>query len=311
MDNATAQVDNSTAQATETVQATEAAVTATATTETAAAATVTAEKTSTTTTGGWKGTIRPDLRESPFVQKFDDTPKGLEQALESYGNLEKLMGHGRVAIPKDANDVEGWSRYSKAMGIPDKAEGYGLPDANIPDSMKGMTMDKNKFAEVMHAHKVHPSAVKGIWETYQQMNIDTYKQAMDKHNADLNKTVNTLKGEWGDTYAVNVELGQMVINKFSLDQEMNDYLTTVLTQDPRGIKFLAKIGDQFAENKVGEFQMKRFSMTPDECIAEANKMRQDMEGPYMNSKNKFSDAEHDASVSRVNMLLETARRAKG
>ncbi|RTK93052.1 hypothetical protein EKI60_06460 [Candidatus Saccharibacteria bacterium] len=264
-------------------------------------------------TGAWKTTIRADLRNSPLLQKFEDTPEGLNKALESHANLEKLLGHEKVPIPKDVNDVEGWNRFSKAMGIPDKAEGYGLPDANIPADMvkAGLAFDKNKFAEIMHAHKVHPSAVKGIWNAYQQLAIESYKGAMEKHQKTLTETVNALKGEWGDAYESNIELGQMVINKFSPDQETNDYITTVLSQNPRGIKFLAKIGDQFAENKVGEFQMKKFSLAPDEAMEEVRRMKSDMDGPYMNQKGKYSEKEHQLAVERVNALIASAQRARG
>lgn len=262
---------------------------------------------------GWKSNLRSDLQNSPFSQKFEDTPDGLNKAMESYGNLERLLGHEKVPIPKDVNDVEGWNRFSKAMGIPDKAEGYGLPDAALPDAMvkSGVTFDKQKFAEIMHAHKVHPSAVKGIWEAYQKMGIEAYQKATEAHQQQLTKTVNTLKGEWGDQYQTNVELGQMVINKFSSDKDMNDYLTTVMTQDPRGIKFLAKIGDQFAENKVGEFQMKRFTLAPAEAMEEVQKMSRDLQGPYMNQSGKFTDREHQAAIDRYNMLLMTANKRQG
>ena len=258
----------------------------------------------------WKSQLTPDIKGSPLTSKFDDSPDGLNKALTSYANLEQLLGHEKVPIPKDVNDVEGWNRFSKAMGVPDKAEGYGLPDAKLPESMakSGLTLNKQQFAEVMHAHKVHPSAVKGIWETYQKMNIDAYQKAMGDHQANLQKTVNALKGEWGDQYNTNVELGQLVINKFSADKEMNDYLTTILSQDPRGIKFLAKIGDQFAEHKVGEFQMKRFSLAPEEAMEEVRKMSRDMNGPYMNQSGKFTDREHQAAVDRYNMLLMTANK---
>ena len=260
----------------------------------------------------WKSTLRPDLRDSPFAQKFEDTPDGLNKAMESYGNLEKLLGHEKVPIPKDVNDVEGWNRFSKAMGIPDKAEGYGLPDAKIPADMAkmGLTLNKQEFAEIMHAHKVHPSAVKAIWDVYQQKSVQSFQKAMDEHTQQLTKTVNQLKGEWGDTYDTNVELGQMVINKFSTDQEMNDYLTSALSKDARGIKFLAKIGEQFAENKVGEFQMKRFSLAPDEALEEVKKIKMDLNGPYMNQAGKFTDKEHMAAVDRVNGLLEIYNKRK-
>lgn len=258
---------------------------------------------------GWKSGINTDLRNSPLLQKFEDTPEGLNKALESHANLEKLLGHEKVPIPKDANDVEGWNRFSKAMGIPDKAEQYGLPDAKLPDSMKDITIDKNKFAEVVHAHKLTPAQAKGLWETYQKLNIDSYQQAMKNHEEGLVKTVNQLKSEWGDAYQTNVELGQMVINKFSNDQEMNDYITTTLSQDPRGIKFLAKIGDQFAENKIGEFQMKRFSLGPEQALEEIQKIVKDPDHAY--NSPKATAKEHQAAVDYVNNLHLTVNRARG
>ena len=251
----------------------------------------------------WKERIQnSDLRNS--LSKFEDTPEGIDKLAESYGNLEKLLGHDKVPIPKDINDVEGWNRLSKALGVPDKAEGYGLADAQIPKDLAqmGLTMNKSEFAEVMHAHKVPPGAVKGIWEVYQQKAIGAYKTAMQQQQEQLTNTVNQLRSEWGDSYETNVELGQMVINKFSDSQETNDKITSLLSKDPAGIKFLAKVGEQFAENKVPEFQMKRFSLAPEQALEEIEKIKKDLDGPYMNTKGKFSDREHQAVVDRVNHL---------
>lgn len=259
----------------------------------------------------WKSGLRTDLRDSPLAQKFDDTPEGLNKALESHVNLEKLLGHDKVPIPKDVNDVEGWNRFSKAMGIPDKAESYGLPDAALPDNMKNIAINKDKFAEVVHAHKLTPAQAKGLWKVYNEINVETYNKAVEDHTKKLTETVNQLKSEWGDAYNTNVELGQQVINKFSDDQEMNDYITSILSQDPRGIKFLSKIGGQFAENKIGEFEMKKFSLGPEEAQNEIDKMTRDLEGPYMNQKGKFTEREHQAAIDRVNSLRASIIRARG
>jgi hypothetical protein len=275
----------------------------------APAAPVSAVPATPATPTGWKSGIRTDLRDSPLLQKFDDSPAGLEKALESYGNLEKLLGHEKVPIPKDANDIEGWNRFSKAMGIPDKAEGYGLADAKLPESMKGMTLDKNKFAEIAHAHKLTPAQVKGLWDTYNQTQIDSYNKHMDGLQKNLEKTINTLKGEWGDTYATNIELGQQVINDFSADKEMNDFLTASLLQDPRGVKFLAKLGEQFAENKIGTFSAKRFTLAPEQAKEEWQKIVKDPNHPYNNDK--ASESERKTAVDYVNSLIATIKRAQG
>ena len=298
MDNATTQTDNQSTQ------------TDTQTTDTQTTDTQTTSTDAGSVSSNWQDGLSTDLRNSPFVKKFENTSDGLSKAMESYGNLEKLLGHEKVPIPKGPEDIEGWNRFSKAMGIPDKADNYGLPDARLPESMKGITIDKNQFAEVVHAHKLTPAQAKGLWETYQKINIDTFNKAMQDQQTKLNENINRLRGEWGDAYQTNVELGQDVINKFADDQEMNDYLTAALTQDSRGIKFLAKIGNEFAENKIGEFSMRKFTLAPEEAQSEIDKMTNDMEGPYMNTRGKFTEKEHQAAIDRVNHLRMVVMRAQ-
>jgi hypothetical protein len=258
---------------------------------------------------GWKELVREDLRNSPLLQKFEDNPDGLSKALESHANLEKLLGHEKVPIPKDINDVEGWNRFSKAMGIPDKADGYGLPDAQVPEDMKGLAFNKQQFAEIVHAHKLTPAQAKGLWETYTKANMEVYANAMKEHKEQLTQVVNRLRGEWGDAYDTNVELGQMVINKFSSDKETNDFITATLTQDPRGVKFLASIGQRFSENKIGDFGYKQFSLTPENAANEIEKITKDPNHPYNNEK--ATAQEHQAAVDLVNSLYASVNRARG
>ena len=257
----------------------------------------------------WKGSVGTDLRNSPLLQKFEDTPDGLNKALESHANLEKLLGHEKVPIPKGVDDVDGWNRFSKALGIPDKAEGYGLPDAAIPEEMKGLSLDKNKFAEIVHAHKLTPAQAKGLWEAYSKETVDSYSKVMEEQQKSLVNTVNQLKSEWGDAYETNVELSQMVINKFADNQEANDYITSMLVQDPRGIKFLAKIGSQFAENKIGNFQVPKFSTAPEQAQAEIAKILRDPSHPYLNDK--ATNSEREAAIDYVNSLYAAINRGKG
>jgi len=257
----------------------------------------------------WKNSLRSDLRESPFAKKFGDDIDGLNKFAESYGNLEKLLGHDKVPIPKGPDDIEGWNRFSKALGIPDKADKYNLPDPVLPESLKGLMVDKTKFAETVHALKLTPSQAEGLWKTYNEINVETYTKAMKEHQVNIQNMVSQLKGEWGDAYDTNVELGQMVINKFSDDQDMNDYITASLSQDPRGIKFLAKLGEQFAENKIGGFEVGRFSLGPEQASEEIQKIIRDPNHAY--NSEKATPKEHQAAVDYVNSLYASINRAKG
>jgi len=257
----------------------------------------------------WKDKLSSDVANSPLFQGYDNSVEGLNKAAVGYASLEKLLGHEKVPIPKNAEDTEGWARFSKAMGVPDAAEGYGLADAEVPDSMKGMTFDKAKFAETIHAFKLTPNQAKGLWEAYTNMTKEAYSNAVKAHEAKMTEVVNAMRGEWGDTYDSNVQLGQLVINKFSADKETEEFLTATLAKDPRGVRFLAKVGAQFAENKIGDFKHQRFSLSADQAQEELDKIRRDPNHPYLNPN--ATDAEHQRAVDYVNSLEAVVNKAKG
>lgn len=257
----------------------------------------------------WKTQLAADYANSPTMKKFEDTKEGFNEAVKSHLLLEKLLGYEKVPIPKGKDDTVAWELFNKAMGIPAKPEGYALPDVEMPDSMKGMHFDKAKFAQVVHQHKLTPEAAKGLWGAYTEINKQAYAQAMKDHQERMTGLINQMKGEWGDAYQSKVELGQMVINKFSSDQETNDFITSTLVTDPRGIKFLAMIGDQFAENKIGEFKYQRHSLTPDEAQNEWDAIKRDMNHPYNNEK--VPQKERDRAIEYVNTLIGIARRPRG
>lgn len=260
---------------------------------------------------GWKSSLSNDLKGAPFMSKFDDTPEGLGKVVESYANLEKLLGHEKVPIPKDEKDTEGWARYRTAMKVPSKPEGYELPDAKLPESLSGVVLDKNKFATIMQANHIPPGQARAMWDVYQKENVAMYNQHIDTLQKQLDNSINALRQEWGGAYDTNVQIAQEVINQFSPDKETNEYITASLLKNPGAVKWLKSVGDQFAENKVGDFNIKRFAVSPDEANAEITKLTSDMNGPYFNMARKHSAAEQDATIKRVNELREVVAKKQG
>jgi hypothetical protein len=80
------------------------------------------------------------------MQKFSDDKSGFNEAVKSHLSLEQMLGHEKVPVPKGGfnEDKEGWDRFAKAMGVPDKAEAYGLADADIPPEMEGLNFNKQE-----------------------------------------------------------------------------------------------------------------------------------------------------------------------
>lgn len=249
----------------------------------------------------WKSGLGPDLSKAPSLGKFEDSKAGLAEVAKSYINLEKLLGHEKIPLPKGPDDVEGRAAFNKAIGVPQTAEGYNLPDVSVPKEMGDSAFDKNAFREVMHKHGLTPAQAAGLWKDYTEMSGQAFNSKMKDYTDQIDQNINALRREWGDSYAANVELGQMVINKFSGSQEMADKLTAYLSRDPDGLRFLAKIGTQFAENKVGDFKWQKFAMSPEEAQNEVAKIKNDPNHPYNNEK--ATEQDHDAAVNYVNRLI--------
>jgi len=251
----------------------------------------------------WKTRIGEDLGKSPSLSKFPDTEDGLTELSKSYANLEQLLGHEKVPIPKGPDDVEGMKRFNKALGVPDTAEGYTLPDATLPPGAEGLTFDKQTFAQAIHKHGLTPKQAEGLWKDYTELSAGIYQAQTQAFQDSINKTVNALRTEWGDAYGSKVELGQMIISKFAGSQEAGDYLTSTLAKSPHGIKFLATIGEQFSENKIGDFKYSNFAKTPTEAQDEYEKILSDPKHPYLDPT--APDKEHTAAVEYVNKLIAT------
>jgi hypothetical protein len=249
----------------------------------------------------WKGRVGEDLANSPSLGKFLDTEDGLKNLSTSYANLEKLLGHEKVPIPKGPDDVAGLAVFNKAMGVPQTADGYQLPDVTLPGDMSKLAFDKNTFSQTMHEQGLTPRQAEGLWKKYTEMTVGVYQKHLQEYQNTVNATVNALRNEWGDAYGAKVELGEMVVAKFAKDKDEGDYLTSTLAKDPRGIRFLAKIGEQFSENKIGDFKHTNYAMSPEEAENEYNKIMMDQNHPYLNPK--ATEQDHQAAVMYVNKLI--------
>ena len=258
----------------------------------------------------WKSRLLPDYAGSPTIQLFPDTVEGFNDAVKSHLGLVRLVGNEKVPIPRGKDDVLGREVFNKALGVPDSPDGYVLKDANMPESMKGLTFDKATFAKTIHAQHLTPDQANGLWEAYTKMTEQTYANALKAHQDKMTQMGNELRQEWGDAYKSKVDLGQMVINKFFTDsKEMEDWWTATVLSNPHGIKGLEKLGQQFTENKIGEFKYQRHSLSPDEAQREIDSIRNDPTHPYSNPK--ATERDHEQAVKFVNSLYAVVKNSKG
>jgi hypothetical protein len=228
--------------------------------------------------------------------------KTAEDAIKGYVNLEGAFGKKFEEHLKDdaAPDVK--ARVRAALGVPDTAEGYEAPKA--PD---GYELDKGvigTFSKVAHDAGISKGAWAKLSTAFVQMEMDRLTERSAEGAKQKEAGMATLKTEWGAAADRNIALCQQVVSEFG-GNELKVYLNeSGLGNDPRMVKFLAKMGQTLSEDNL---------MTPNPVgtsVEDAKKeiaairaaAGADRKHPYVNKDH----AEHKAMLEKMARLTELA-----
>lgn len=169
-----------------------------------------------------------------------------KQVLESYRNLEKLLGADKagnaVILPKPDATPEERAAFFNRLGRPADATGYKITVPEAGGSQEFATAAGAKF------HELGLTAAQGealsAWYNEQATGGQTQIQAQRTQQFDADNAA--LKTEWGAAHAQNVLAAQTAARGLGLDAATIDKLSDALGHKGT-MQLLQKIG-----SKVGE-----------------------------------------------------------
>ena len=139
-----------------------------------------------------------------------------EQAVESYANLEKLLGGDKIALPKDADDPA-WGDVWKKLGALDKPEEYaGLvkPVEGAPELDPGFV---GAMSDLAKKANLTPAQWRTMVEGYQELAkgaVSGEAEADAEAAAALEREVAALKSRLGkdyDAYVADAQRAGMAV----------------------------------------------------------------------------------------------------
>ena len=218
----------------------------------------------------WTSGLNDELKGYVQNKGFKDPAS----ALDSYRNLEKLMGAPRerlVTLPESLDDMAALAPIFDKLGRPSKAEEY---DFKYSEEMGGdqlATYLKNNFHELGVTKKQGEAIAKKLEEHFNGEVEKTKTQVQ----ADFAKQEAALKTEWGNAHDQNIGIARKAMNALGMDVAKIDALEASLGYD--GVmKFLHNIGSRIGEDKfVTNDGAGKFIMTPEAARVKIEALKAD------------------------------------
>ncbi|MCE2660922.1 MAG: hypothetical protein LW854_22260 [Rubrivivax sp.] len=224
--------------------------------------------------------------------------KGWKDPVElanGYRNLEKLLGSEKIPMPKGAEDKDGWSRVYDALGRPKSADDYGLqlPEGGNGDFLKAAA---GKFHEL----GLSKAQAAELANWYNEQATGQVGAAQQAQAAKVEQDIQALKGEWGQAWEENVELGRRAARQFGLDQGKLEALENAFGTAEM-LKFMSRIGRGLTEHTFESGRSTNsFGLTPEAARQRISSLREDRD---WSAKYLGGNADAKAELQR---LMEVA-----
>jgi hypothetical protein len=218
-----------------------------------------------------------DAIEDEDLKAYADR-KGFKSATDlakSYANLERLMSGdkaGRIVLPADENDAEGFERVAKALGRPDTPEGYGLTELAGADAEFA-----GNAAKWLHDAGVPAGRAAKLaesWNAYVSERANAEAQAAEQRD---NAELAGLRSEWGPDFDKQVEISRRAAKQFGISGAKLDALTQTWGVGDT-MRFLNGIGKGLGEDTFVQGDGKSsFGVSVEQAAARMDALKRDTE----------------------------------
>ncbi len=196
----------------------------------------------------------------------------------AHAGLEKLLGRTRLAVPRDATDVEAIGALQKTLGWPATAKDYkieGLSEAYT----KALSPEiREAYLDAMHKAGVTQKQAETLFKLNEAQFTKVQESAAAEQAKALETQQNALAIEWGAATEANKKMAAATMRAFGLDEPTLTKIETVLGYD--GLyKLMHSIGAKTMEDGFAGIGTSSagFGGTPQAANAEIQKLINDRE----------------------------------
>jgi len=245
----------------------------------------------------WKANLDPAIKDHPCLANFNNS----EDVVKSYVGVQPIIGREKIPLPPENATKEDWDMVFDRLGRPSTIDGYKIAPAKMPEGFPAQSEEKLKgFKAKALELGLLPAQADSLYQWYMGDVSAEYNNHMEGLAVKKGDAEAGLRKEWGKGYDAKIASARQVVNEFG-DPEFGELIDSGLGNDPRFLKFLAKLGGKISEDGITTGQPE-VTLTPEEAMGEIRKIQGDPKHPYFDKMHP----EHELSVRRMKDLYELA-----
>jgi hypothetical protein len=223
---------------------------------------------------------------------------------KSYTEMESFRGKQGI-IPPNLEDEADVARYKVEMNIPASADAYELDE--IPQWAQDQNYNQDIIKEIAERRGLTNEQAKGVEQDYLEDAQRTNAQYAESIKEANGKAEQENRSEWGEKFEENMTYADKVVDKFAgEDSEFAQKMKDMIKSDAKFARMMAKNGSEFAEHRIGDFEVTNYSMTSDAAEMEMNEIlgADKNNHPYWSNKDPVA---HEAAQARMDVLEKNIR----
>lgn len=198
----------------------------------------------------------------------------LDDVVASYREAERAVrDSGRVKVPGEGASAEEVAAYHRAIGVPEKAEDYAVPEFKDADGnpIEINTALTERIAQFAHKHGMPKGALEAVLHDEIAAQIAEY----DAIVADREKAAGAHVKAWGEEREAKLANIDAAARDIGLSRQDMEYLRGMPSGVGKALDMLAKFGSNFGEDTLIRGEKRSFGMTGGNAQAEIDAIKAD------------------------------------
>lgn len=212
--------------------------------------------------GGGDGGAKPydfrpslpeDIRADPLwdTLKPKDDKEFLQLVTKGYVHAQKMVGTNRLPVPQKDWKPEQWASFNKALGVPDKADGYTTPEVKLHEGLEINAEQLGVYKKLFHELGLRPDQAAKLQEFYFNDISTKYGAEQSAKKTAQADAMRTLTEEYGDQTQGKLELAQSVVKKFGSEELVKAMSDSGFGNNPAFVKMMVTLGESLMDDHAG------------------------------------------------------------